>query len=1013
MAEEYKRDGGRKIGARVLSGQEVALILPTYAKLKEQIEEIREEVTGKREYEEEAGAYDFIQKTNNIGIMGARGTGKTSVLKTIVKELEKENFQKGDQGDKIIKNIILPMIVPENMSESMNLMAAILGLFKKEVDVIEKEAEQSGLACWQDKQPGVIKCYKELVKRYCYIQNEYRQVIIGQYTTENDYVKRSSEIFNSDIEFIKRFREFIKDLTGYKRRYDEKAMIFIFIDDIDLSTRRCTDVVKTLLSYLSHPRIITFVSGDLDTFEEALTLDFARQDQMMESDLLKEKFINNQTVKQRKRILAYEYLKKVIPPVYRHTVKHWALEARGDYRISMESARDADERNETSKDRLQGDIGKRLADLLTESFGTYNCAEFFQYYDHSGAGDTDVKDGNKKIIPEIFHLFDDTSRGLNNVYNALMDTNRILKMDDKEHSHFIAVKLFLETVVAAKPIYNTFRNFLLEDVIQFGESFETTSIRCNNFFSSVFEKRDKADGDKRDDDSDASLDTISPEVRFQLYIFLEFSLRVLKKEGEFKEKEYRECKREALLCLFNYPVISGSTQRIHDNERISLDKNRYQCGGNGLDINGQAILGLVFENDFLYALRVYQYIKKYDHTFSNILMKIMEDENNNKAPASSRSEYCRILTFLYWGLVAEGKLSPGTAAGKIVGNLQILREQYGIISRYMSPDSRMNVLGGIVDADVIMRGIPARVVIKSAKFAKDSYTSLNSQFWWKIDRVYLPWMTNFAMNLLNDVWGDELFEGNRLRKIVDMENKYPMDTEEDEKRFQYIQSLESQNLWNMSLVETVKAYIQKQLQNSFKQVEESTNLAVNTEKTSFMAAYKRFMGCPDGVSNTKAAQTKIALEKYGLDTVEERHWLSIDEYIEIEKIIQNLAWNSNVWYGRSEAWDLLRNLRMLPITLFKSSGSNWKAVDKEAFKEHWPILPWLHAYISYRLAEQGADSVYKQGSILADFSEAITRAQQLSMNLAKEEFEHMVGQGGVNGLGFSEIEALFGEDKED
>lgn len=1013
MAEDYKRDNSRKIGARVLSGKEVALILPTYAKLKEQIEEIRKEVTGKDGNGVEEDTYDSIQKTNNIGIMGARGTGKTSVLKTIVKELEKENSQKGDRGKKEVKNIILPMIVPENMSESMNLMAAILGLFKKEVAEIEKEAEQSGLSCWQEKQPEVIKCYNELVKRYCYIQNEYRQVIIGQYTTENDYVKRSSEIFNSDIEFINCFRKFIKDLIAYEKRYHKDAMIFILIDDIDLSTRRCTDVVKTLLSYLSHPRIITFVSGDLDTFEEALTLDFTRQEQMMDAGLLTQRFINNQTVKQRKRILAYEYLKKVIPPVYRHTVKHWALETRGDYRISVENGEGVDEKDGISEEKMQQGAYRRLAYLLTETFKEYDCFEFFQYHDHSGTGGTETQEGNKKIIPEIFHLFDDTSRGLNNVYNALMDTNRILKKEDKDHSHFIAIKLFLETVVAAKPIYNTYRNFLLEDVIQFGENFDTTSVRCNNFLSSVFEKQSDAGGSDKDDNSEASLENLSPEARFQLYVFLEFSLRVLKKEGEFKEKEYWQCKKEALLCLMNYPIISGSTQKIHDNERIALSKDGYTNGGAVLDTNGQAIMGVIFENDFMYALRVYQYIKKYNHTFSNVLIEITQDKKINGTYASTRSEYCRILTFLYWGVVAEGELTHEAAASKIVGNLQTLREQYGTISRYMSPDSRMNVLNETLDVDLIMGGLSVRVTIEELRRPNGTYVFNDPEdcpFWKGIDRKYLLSTASLALNLINDTWGDDLFEGNRLRRIEDMKDQYPMETYVGQKRFQYIKSLEEQKLWNLSSVETVKAFIMKQFKDSVIQFDSTIYLAVSRDKPSFMESYERFMGCPDGVSLTKARQTKKALEEYWK---QDKDYFSIKEYCEIESIIQKLAWNSSVWYGRHEAWDLLSNLRTLPFTLWFDTEDRRKVVDHKTFKEHWNILPWLHAYISYRLASLGADSVYKQGSILADFSEAISRAHQLSMDQAKEEFEHTIGQGGVDGLSFSEIEALFGDNEED
>ncbi len=108
-----------KIGARPLTNAELLLIMPTYDKILEQIKQIRLSANVKDQ---------DIPKTNNIGILGKRGSGKTSILKTLEAELKTEN-----------QNIVLPMIIPENMSPSMNLMAAILGLFSEQVEKIVEE----------------------------------------------------------------------------------------------------------------------------------------------------------------------------------------------------------------------------------------------------------------------------------------------------------------------------------------------------------------------------------------------------------------------------------------------------------------------------------------------------------------------------------------------------------------------------------------------------------------------------------------------------------------------------------------------------------------------------------------------------------------------------------------------------------------------------------------------------------------------------------------------------------
>ena len=109
-----------KIGARCLTTDEATAILPTYDKIYEQIELFRNEkklTTQEDEEDSKNIEKEYIQKTNNIGIIGVRGAGKTSVLKTIRQRLIKEN-----DG----KDIILPIIIPENMSESSTLMATVL-----------------------------------------------------------------------------------------------------------------------------------------------------------------------------------------------------------------------------------------------------------------------------------------------------------------------------------------------------------------------------------------------------------------------------------------------------------------------------------------------------------------------------------------------------------------------------------------------------------------------------------------------------------------------------------------------------------------------------------------------------------------------------------------------------------------------------------------------------------------------------------------------------------------------
>lgn len=321
-----------KIGARVLSAAEMNMILPGADSVFEQIEVFR------RDTGDSAGRQEFEQKTNNIGIIGRRGAGKTSVLKTFRQILLDKN-----EGREKNKDIVLPLIVPENMYSGTALMDVVLGMLKTEVEKEKRAHRQSCGDCIYSGRNSLEKGYNELVKQYCYIKKDYRDILIRQFTTEQNYVDKTKEVFNSDTEFITLFREFIDRLMKERRGStgeNNDALLFLFIDDMDLSTTRCTDVVRKLLSYLSHPRIVTFISGDMQTFEEALTLDFLRQENALHKKLFEETYFSvegeeqNCSLLERKKEMAYEYLKKIIPPAYRKRIKHWSLEERGYYQVA-------------------------------------------------------------------------------------------------------------------------------------------------------------------------------------------------------------------------------------------------------------------------------------------------------------------------------------------------------------------------------------------------------------------------------------------------------------------------------------------------------------------------------------------------------------------------------------------------------------------------------------------------------------------------------------------------------
>lgn len=332
-------------------------------------------------------------------------------------------------------------------------MDAILGRLKSIVDDRkdnEKKEKYTGDCIYSGRNLLEYQ-YNELVKQYCYIKEDYRDILIQQFTTEQNYLDKTKKVFGSDAEFLKLFNEFVVTLLQNEEEQNEESMIFLFIDDIDLSANRCMDIVRTLLVYLSNPRIVTFISGDMETFEEELTLEFLRQEEALREDVFRETYYavngissTNNSLLERKKTLAYEYLKKIIPPAYRRTIRYWGLEERGNYRIIE------------GRESKQENLVELLVEVTKEKVGEL----YFQYKEvkkqNVHRDDERNIDNNQyedcKHMGLAFHMFDDTSRGLNNVYNVLQEIYDLQREKEnmEEGERILLFWRLIETIVDSK-----------------------------------------------------------------------------------------------------------------------------------------------------------------------------------------------------------------------------------------------------------------------------------------------------------------------------------------------------------------------------------------------------------------------------------------------------------------------------------------------------------------------------------------------------------------------------------
>ncbi|WP_435164467.1 hypothetical protein [Paenibacillus glycanilyticus] len=519
------------IGARALRDQ-IGLILPTYELLLEQIEQMRSISRSQRQGE----------TNNTIGILGERGTGKTSAIYTIREELAKNDGV----------NIMLPIIEPDNFGDNTKILGSIVGLLK---DVVEQQLEAIKDCPNQNDFPDyfnncILKDHNplrqkinELIEYHLYTESEYRTLLIHNYDDLATHIKKSSRLLVPDIHFKQKLRALIDEivkgqLSLYKQT--DPVMIFIFIDDIDLKTTKCRELIDSILQYANHPNVVTILSGDYETLTESLLQALLKEDGLQHlidlepgpklelnvTELHNSKLELNvkelhQTAMQiskplsivdRKRLLSYEYIKKVIPPARRHQMVNWTIDTIPNFAF-----------------------GKRtLANQLEELLGEGN---IFSYNE------------NDVLIPirNSYQIFDERPRGLVNVYYYIYQINLLKSQDsfnqlteeEKQKKLFPVVKSLLETIITSSTKLALQQRKFLEECLRWGSAADNTFINYSHIPSNI------------QSDNQLCFLVICELLKQQLHGI------------GFDQEHYNNAKRSILMML-----------SIHKDDRTSVDKIR-------------------------------------------------------------------------------------------------------------------------------------------------------------------------------------------------------------------------------------------------------------------------------------------------------------------------------------------------------------------------------------------------------------------------------------------------------
>jgi hypothetical protein len=329
-----------RIGARALEKTDAQNILPDYEKMTRQIDDFREVAQSVNEQNNDNRFInDDSQYDNVISILGDRGMGKTSILYTLKKYI---NVQKGQCGD-----IVLPVINPDSIENENDVLSWIISYLDNEKDnllresnwMIEERLKDDRYRKWskedEDKERKELKfgmkeldgAYNKLRSSYIGRQSSYKQLLPNvEYYGNVEYFEEYEKTLKNDRELIKDFKNFVNQLVKTKRdlkngtrknndevdaevndeKHIDEPLIFIFFDDVDISAKRCPEVLEVIMKFLSHQSIVTVVSGNYTIFSDMMTIHFLKDEDILCKDLFDENYTSDQIRKMEEEITSDE-----------------------------------------------------------------------------------------------------------------------------------------------------------------------------------------------------------------------------------------------------------------------------------------------------------------------------------------------------------------------------------------------------------------------------------------------------------------------------------------------------------------------------------------------------------------------------------------------------------------------------------------------------------------------------------------------------------------------------------
>lgn len=211
-------------------------------------------IDSKIEENKDKGSETYGRYNDTITILGSRGSGKTSFLMSVL------HYYKKDKNVNVIE-LIDPTLIEEKGHIFLTLISLIADkvekvINKKECDPYCKEYRQR--KCWEDK-------LKKMAAGLPSIDIENVSLYSNWHDPEHVMLK-GLEAVKAAKELETNFNDIVEEALNI---LGKKAFLIVF-DDIDVNFNNGWKVLETIRKYLTSPKIITLLSGDIKLFSKAI-----------------------------------------------------------------------------------------------------------------------------------------------------------------------------------------------------------------------------------------------------------------------------------------------------------------------------------------------------------------------------------------------------------------------------------------------------------------------------------------------------------------------------------------------------------------------------------------------------------------------------------------------------------------------------------------------------------------------------------------------------------------------